>query len=65
MSEVMPTRLRIKAFSVFLCINWGTNLIIGLLTLTAIDSLGGNSSSMDDEESANAQKKGKVSIHTI
>jgi hypothetical protein len=59
MSEVMPTRLRIKAFSIFLCINWGTNLIIGLLTLTAINSLGGYSNSMDDEQSADAQKKGE------
>ena len=29
MSEVMPTRLRAKAFSLFLSINWFLNLLIG------------------------------------
>ena len=56
----MPTRLRIKAVSLFLSVNWGANLIIGLLTLIAIDGLGGVSSHMDDEETADAQKKGML-----
>lgn len=29
MSELMPTRLRTKAFSLFVSINWGFNLLIG------------------------------------
>lgn len=57
----MPTRLRIKAVSLFLSVNWGANLVIGLLTLVAIDGLGGVSSHMNDEETADAQKKGMLS----
>ena len=41
MSEIVPIRIRTKAFSLFVSINWACNLIIGLLTLTAIDGLGG------------------------
>lgn len=29
MSEIVPTRIRTKAFSLFVSINWGCNLIIG------------------------------------
>lgn len=33
LSEIMSTRMRTKAFSLFVSINWGVNLVIGLLTL--------------------------------
>jgi hypothetical protein len=33
MSEIMSTRMRTKAFSLFVSINWGCNLVIGVLTL--------------------------------
>ena len=33
MSEIMTTRLRTKAFGLFVSINWGCNLLIGVLTL--------------------------------
>jgi len=65
MSEIMPNRLRIKAVSLFLSVNWGSNLIIGLLTLTAIDGLGGVKSSMDDDETAVAEKKGVAYLYLI
>jgi len=61
----MPTRLRIKAVSLFLSVNWGANLVIGLLTLVAIDGLGGVSSHMDDEETADAQKKGRYAVPAL
>ncbi len=43
MSEIMPTRLRVKAMSLFLSINWVCNIVISFLTLTAISELGGES----------------------
>jgi hypothetical protein len=54
----MSQRLRSKAFGLFVSINWGINLVIGLLTLLAIDGLGGTEDSMDDDEKDDAQKKG-------
>ena len=65
MSEIMPNRLRMKAVSVFLSVNWGSNLVIGLLTLTAIDELGGVKSSMDDDETAKAEKNGVAYLYFI
>jgi sugar porter (SP) family MFS transporter len=44
MNEIVPTRIRSKAFSVFMSANWMMNLLIGLCTLTVIDALGGGSS---------------------
>lgn len=34
LSEIMSTHLRSKAFGLFVSINWGINLIIGLTTLS-------------------------------
>ena len=65
MSEVMPTRVRMKGVSVFLSGNWCFNLIIGLLTLTAIDGLGGVKSSMDDDETATAEKNGVAYLYFV
>jgi hypothetical protein len=65
MSEIMPTRLRMKAVSLFLSINWASNLVIGLVTLTAIDGLGGVKSDMDDDESSDAQKRGVGALYLI
>ena len=50
MSEVMTTHLRSKAFGMFVSINWGCNLIIGLFTLTAIDGMGGTDTHIDDDD---------------
>lgn len=61
----MPTRQRQKAVSLFLSINWGSNLLIGLLTLTSINSLGGVKSSMDDDEQAKAETKGVGYLYLI
>jgi len=61
----MPDRLRMKAFSVFLSVNWACCLLIGLLTLTAIDGLGGVKSSMDDDETAAAEKNGVSYLYFV
>ena len=63
MSELMPTRVRTKAVSLFLCISWGSNLIVGLVTLTAINELGGVTSGMTDEEETKAEKKGVAYLY--
>ena len=34
----------------FVSINWGCNLIIGLFTLTAIDGMGGTDTHIDDDD---------------
>jgi hypothetical protein len=65
MAEIMPTRLRVKAVSLFLSINWGCNLLIGLLSLTAINDLGDVKSDMTDDETADAQKKGVAALYLI
>ena len=65
LAEVLPTRIRMKAMSLFLSINWASNLVIGLVTLSAIDGLGGVRSDMDDDESENAQKTGVGALYLI
>lgn len=65
MSEIMPTRLRSKAMSLFLSINWGFNFLIGLLTLTSINALGGVNSSMSNDEEKKAQKNGVAILYFI
>lgn len=65
MCEIMEQRVRSKAFGLFISINWGINLVIGLLTLTAIDALGGRRSDMDDDEEELAQKRGVAFLFVI
>jgi len=61
MSEMLPTRVRTKAYGLFLSINWFWNLCIGLLTLTAIDGLGGVTDSVDDDDEIAKREKAGVS----
>jgi MFS family permease len=65
MAEIMPTRLRTKAYGMFVSISYGCNLFIGLLTLTAISKLGGSDASMDDDETNDANKKGVAYLYGI
>lgn len=65
LSEIMPTRLRMKAVSLFLSLSWGCNLAISLLTLPAIDGLGGVHGGMDDDAEASAEKKGVAILYLI
>lgn len=62
----MPDRLRGKAMSIFLSINWCFNLIIALTTLSAIDGIGGVDSGMDDDdEIADREKSGVAGLYLI
>lgn len=65
MCEVMDQRVRSKAFGLFISINWGINLLIGLLTLSAIDELGGVKRGMTDEDKAVAEKKGVAWLFVV
>ena len=65
MSEIMPQRLRTKAVSLFLSLNWGANLIIGLVTLTAIEALGGVKHGMSEDEKSDAEKTGVAYLYFI
>lgn len=58
LSELMRNRVRGKAVSLFLGVNWGSNFIVAMSTLLAINSLGGVSDSMSDEEASLAKKRG-------
>ena len=65
MSELMPTRVRTKAVSLFLCISWGSNLVVGLVTLTAINKLGGVRDDMSDDEETQAEKQGVAYLYLV
>eukprot|EP00941_MAST-03F_sp_MAST-3F-sp1_P000202 g202.t1 len=54
MNEVMPTRIRGRAFGLFVSMNWASNVIISLFTLSAIELLGGSN-----------QKKGVAILYAI
>ena len=65
MCELVPTRSRSKAMSLFLLINWIGNFFIGLFSLNAINGLGGVSDDMSDDEAADAEKKGVSYLYII
>jgi MFS family permease len=65
MTEVIPDRLRVKAISIFLNVSWACNLVISMVTLPAIDLLGGVKAGMDDEETSDAEKKGVSFLYFI
>jgi hypothetical protein len=65
MSEIMPTRLRAKAVSLFLSVNWAANLLIAMLTLTAIDGLGGVSDDMTDDNQKDHEKIGVGALYLV
>jgi len=66
LSEIMTTRLRSKAMSLFLSINWGSNLIISLFTLTLINKFGNvNSNDNDDIIYKAGQKNGVARLFLV
>ena len=60
LSEVVPTRIRAKAYSLFTLSNWGANLVISFFTLSVINALGHYSEDDNDDEQ-NTEKKNGVS----
>ena len=65
LSEIMTTRLRSKAMSLFLSINWGSNLIISLFTLTLINKFGNVNSNNDDMIYKAGQKNGVARLFLV
>jgi sugar porter (SP) family MFS transporter len=65
LSELMRTRVRGKAVSLFLAVNWGSNFIVAMCTLLAIDALGNVTDNMTDEESSAAKKRGVGYLYLI
>jgi SP family arabinose:H+ symporter-like MFS transporter len=65
MTEVIPDRLRVKAIALFLNVSWACNLVISMVTLPAIDALGGVTSDMDDDATQAAEKKGVAYLYFI
>jgi hypothetical protein len=57
--------VRVKAVSVFLSVNWSSNLLIGLFTLTSIDALGGVASGQSDDEVGREEKRGVAYLYLI
>lgn len=58
LGEVVATRIRGKAFSMFMCINWVVNLTLSLTVLSLIEAMGGGSSE-------GAKQKGVGSLYWI
>lgn len=65
MAEIMPTRVRMKAVSLFLSLNWCGNLVISLTILPAINSLGGVQGKVNEPHENQAQKEGVAKIYII
>eukprot|EP00903_Cladosiphon_okamuranus_P010828 g10229.t1 len=40
LTEIVPSRIRAQAFSIFTAVNWLSNFLIGLFTLSAIEAMG-------------------------
>ena len=65
LSEIMSTKLRSKAMSLFLSINWGFNLIISLFTLTLINAFGNVDTNADDIIFEAEQKNGVGRLYIV
>lgn len=65
LSELMRNRVRGKAVSLFLGVNWCSNFVVAMCTLLAINSLGGVTDSMTDEEASFAKKKGVGYLYLV
>jgi len=58
LTEIIPTHIRSKAYSLFVSAMWLNSFLVGFLTLTAIDGLGGAEASQDDTTKTQHQKTG-------
>ncbi len=60
--EVVPTKIRSKAYSIFVTSNWTANLVISLVTLSLIDALG-KAVAPADAEKAKQQQMGVALLY--
>lgn len=81
LTEIVPSRIRAQAFSIFTAVNWLSNLFIGLFTLSAINAMGewllpassaggsgsGGEGGGDEEPSSsrNQQKAGVAGLYAV
>ena len=61
----MPTRLLSKAYSMFISLKWIGSIAIGLLTLTAIEGMGGYKSSQSTDQQNNHLKSGCATMFVL
>ncbi|CAM9194217.1 unnamed protein product [Phaeothamnion confervicola] len=64
-AEIVPSRVRSKAYGLFVSTNWALNLLISLTTLTAISELGGVIDGSTKEDKEAAQKVGVAFLYLI
>ena len=65
LAEIIPTKIKPKAFSIYVFMNWICSSCVALFTLTAIDGLGGVEASEDDNAKSNSMKKGAGILYFI
>jgi len=53
MSEIISTKIRAKAYGLFLATNWTVNIIYGFTTLTIVETIGESYEGSDDDEQNN------------
>lgn len=58
LAELIPTNIRSKAYSLFVSAMWINSFLVGMLTLTAIEGLGGVSAQQDDDQYVDHEKRG-------
>jgi MFS transporter, SP family, xylose:H+ symportor len=65
LTELVPTAIRAKIYGLFVGVHWACTLLQGMLTLIAIDGIGGYRNSMDDDQRTEAQKRGVGRLHIL
>lgn len=68
LTEIVPSRIRAQAFSVFTAVNWLSNLFIGLFTLSSINAMGEwllPEQGGDDSEGGDSQKAGVAGLYAV
>ncbi|CAN0486451.1 unnamed protein product, partial [Hapterophycus canaliculatus] len=64
LTEIVPSRIRAPAYSIFTAINWLSNLFIGLFTLSAINAMG-ERGDVGSPSSWDLQKAGVAGLHAV
>lgn len=65
LTELVPIAVRAKIYGLFVSVHWVCTLLQGLLTLIAIDGIGGYRSSMSDDQRTQAQKHGVGRLYIL
>lgn len=65
LTELVPTAVRAKIYGLFVSVHWICTLLQGLLTLIAIDGIGGYKEGMDEDAQTQAQKRGVGRLYIL